>query len=217
MQILTTQQYETLLQQSKLLVSDAYGEKVIRTEDNDIWKIFRRKRTLSSAIWKPYAVRFVQNAHALKQRGIQTVNIKGLYSVPSLKRHMVRYEFLEGMPLTEVPAEEISYPNLAHFIAHLHQQGVYFRSLHFGNILQEISGEFALIDISDMHLEQPPLSIWKRARNFKALFRKKTTAEKIAQYGRSSFIRSYLKAAELNPLKEKLFLKLFALYNSIRA
>jgi hypothetical protein len=53
--------------------------------------------------------------------------------------------------------------SLARFIRHLHRQGVYFRSLHLGNILQLPGGNYGLIDILDLQHKRRPLNSWQIA------------------------------------------------------
>jgi len=57
------------------------------------------------------------------------------------------------------------------FLALLHDKGVYFRSLHLGNVLLMDDGEFALIDIADLHLYPSPLRIALRQRNLRHMQR----------------------------------------------
>ena len=57
------------------------------------------------------------------------------------------------------------------FLALLHEQGVYFRSLHLGNVLLMDDGEFGLIDIADLHLYPSPLRLALRQRNLRHMQR----------------------------------------------
>src|SRR5690606_35574721 len=60
---------------------------------------------------------------------------------------------------------------LAEFITHLHECGVYFRSLHMGNIVLTPDNQLGLIDISDMRCLGRPLSRRMRDRNYRHLLR----------------------------------------------
>src|SRR5690606_3768439 len=56
-------------------------------------------------------------------------------------------------------------PQFAAFILQLHQRGIYFRSLHLGNVLMLPSGEFGLIDFLDLQFKAAPLNPWLIKRN----------------------------------------------------
>ncbi|HZJ92281.1 MAG TPA: toluene tolerance protein, partial [Thiopseudomonas sp.] len=49
--------------------------------------------------------------------------------------------------------------------------GVYFRSIHLGNVVLTPECELGLIDISDMKIFRRPLSKWQRKRNFEHMVR----------------------------------------------
>jgi len=63
--------------------------------------------------------------------------------------------------------------SLAQFIAQLHEHGIYFRSLHPGNVVLQPDGTFGLIDILDCSFRWfgRPLNRWQRERNFRHFFR----------------------------------------------
>ena len=75
--------------------------------------------------------------------------------------------------LNEQPTvEQIElFADLASFITTLHDLGVYFRSLHLGNIVKTPDGALGLIDISDMRCLGKPLSKGMRRRNYQHLLR----------------------------------------------
>ena len=51
-------------------------------------------------------------------------------------------------------------PELIGFVRELHRKGIYFRSLHLGNIILTPQGSLGLIDIADMRfLDRPCRSI----------------------------------------------------------
>ena len=57
------------------------------------------------------------------------------------------------------------------FMAQLHERGVYFRSLHLGNVLLMDDGEFALIDIADLRIFPSALRNALRQRNLRHMQR----------------------------------------------
>ncbi len=176
MEKISQQQYQALIEGALLLEEDAFGVKVLDTGKGEMIKLFRRKRLLSTALFFPYAYRFVANAKKLTKLGIPTVSINKLLCCPSIKRHLVIYQKLEGELLRTVLTQSVDHPEkryekFGRFIAHLHQKGVYFRSAHLKNILALPNGEFGLIDISDMQIKHQPLKQSLRLRNFSHILR----------------------------------------------
>lgn len=81
--------------------------------------------------------------------------------------------------------------HLGILIAELHNKGVYFRSLHLGNVVQDENGQLGLIDISDMVCSSAPLGRLKRSRNFQHLFRYERDVDNLRPYG-DGFIEGYV-------------------------
>lgn len=54
---------------------------------------------------------------------------------------------------------------LAGFFRNLHRKGIYFRSMHLGNIVLTPSGTLGLIDIADLAFQSRALSHNKASRN----------------------------------------------------
>ncbi|MTI15593.1 lipopolysaccharide kinase InaA family protein [Sansalvadorimonas verongulae] len=177
MQILTATDYNRLREGGRVIEADGFGDKVIILQDGTFLKLFRRKRLLTSELIWPYAMRFAENAHALIQRGIPTVEIKSVYKIPSIERTGVHYRPLAGDTLRTWLGEcndlerQHLVRDLGRFIAWLHRSGVYFRSLHMGNILRMPDERFGLIDISDMRCHNYSLSETSRLRNFRHMTR----------------------------------------------
>ena len=51
----------------------------------------------------------------------------------------------------------------------LHDEGIYFRSLHLGNVVLTPQGELGLIDIADVRLHRGPLTRFWRKRNLRRM------------------------------------------------
>jgi hypothetical protein len=86
---------------------------------------------------------------------------------------------------------------LPRFIAELHGEGIYFRSLHFGNIVVLDVGSLALIDVADMRFQRGPLNLWKRARNFRHLLRYEKDAQHLRTIGVGTFVDAHCADAGL--------------------
>jgi tRNA A-37 threonylcarbamoyl transferase component Bud32 len=177
MQSIDHSTYEALRKGAQVLEADGSGDKVLRLADGRMLKLFRRKRLLSSALFFPYAQRFANNTNALQQRGILCPNVIAVYRIPSIERDGVYYAPLAGETVRQLqgtPEEtETLRSQLGAFIAQLHEKGVYFRSLHFGNVVQTPENQLGLIDIADLRCQRHALSDSKRLRNFAHLLRYK--------------------------------------------
>ncbi|WP_158414073.1 lipopolysaccharide kinase InaA family protein [Geoalkalibacter subterraneus] len=184
-----------------MLEKDAYGPKVLLCDEEVIVKVFRRKRFFSRALFSPPARRFAQVAQKLIQRGITTVTVLRYGQCCKPARDLVWYRYLPGETLRwhcQRPGADLPdlMQRLGSFVALLHQRGVLFRSLHWGNILVQPDGEFALIDILDLRLQNQPLRLHQRRRNFRHLLRYEQDAL-ILQPDIESFWRGYKAVARL--------------------
>ncbi len=172
-----------LIAQCKVLEADLYGPKVLLSADGQtIHKLFRRKRWFSSALIKPYALRFVDNADRLRALGFNTLEAGGISWCRGLGYHLVSYPLLVGSSLREhLQRDERDgvFTQLGEIVAQLHQNGVYFRSLHLGNLLRLESNELALIDVADIRFYRGPLSKSRRLRNFRPLLNRPEDRELI--------------------------------------
>lgn len=203
MEKITKAEFNALTDQLKVLEEDNRGVKVLLTDDDKVIKIFRRKRNISSAAFLPYAQRFKNNAEQLTQLGITTVVVERIAYCQELKKHLIIYPLLAGHSLRELLKEQYSaslIKELACFIAQLHEHGVYFRSLHLGNILQTENMELALIDIADLRFYNDPLTKNMRIRNFAHLLRYKKDKRYLVEYGLDKFFSSYLEQANKSGL-----------------
>lgn len=155
--VLNAAHYTQLIAGSHCLEQDSHGPKVLCLRDERILKIFYPRKGLSLSRLFPQALRFARNAQALQDLGIPTLEVERLLRLPHGNELAVLYRPLPGMTLRQLLAahpaqEELLRQTLARFINHLHRTGVYFRSLHLGNIISMPSGELGLIDIADLKI-----------------------------------------------------------------
>lgn len=203
---MSAQDYETLTRGAEVLSSDDHGPKVLSLADGRCLKLFRRKRLLSSATLRPYAARFAGAAARLAARGVPTVEVESLHRVPSIRRDAVVYRFLAGTPLREAVAQAGEDNNAvvallaqhAVFLAGLHARGVYFRSIHFNNVVVLPGGGLGLIDISEARFRPRTLSPEMRARNFRPMLSYAEDRAALEAIGVADFLAHYLRAAGLN-------------------
>lgn len=199
MNALDDSSYHSLVDGAEVIERDPHGDKVLHLRDGSFLKLFRRKRLLSTAIISPPEKRFLNNCSILADKGIPCPRALRTYNFPEIERTAVRYEPLPGHTLrsyipTQEPERQLEIlRDVAAFIAHLHDKGIYFRSLHLGNVILTPSGAYGLIDISDLRTSVLPLSRAKRKRNFKHLLRYKKDIALIRKLGLTAFFDHYNK------------------------
>ncbi|NRH27895.1 polymerase [Pseudomonas sp. MS19] len=201
MTTLTQAQLKAKLEGSQTIEEDGYGLKVARLADGSFLKLFRRKRLLSSSLWAPPSVRFARNAARLIALGIPAPITLDLIVVPELQLNGLQYEPVAGETLRsywrtltqeQLPNELFRFGN---FLGQLHESGVYFRSLHLGNVLIMPDQQFALIDVSDMKIFSRPLSFWQRTRNVQHMVRYKEDTTWLADEHLDSLVQGYAQSA----------------------
>lgn len=201
MKTISETELQALLLEATPIESDGLGLKVARLKDGSFLKLYRRKRIISSALLSPPAKRFAQNATKLQSLDIAAPDIEDLLSIPSLNLNGVRYIPLPGDTLRSrwegaqdaQIAEEVQ--RFGAFLARLHNSGVYFRSLHLGNVILLPDGRFGLIDLSDMWISRKALSRQRRARNLKHILRYPEDIRWLAVEHRDDWVRGYASAS----------------------
>lgn len=157
-------EYQSLREGASVLEADGMGDKVLQLADGNILKLFRRKRLISSALYSPYAKRFAQNAIKLAQIGIAVPEVLLVMRISSIQRDAVLYKPLQGITLRQIAEQEVPEDKhrelrtkLSNLVVHLCRHGMYFRSLHTGNVIVMENGQLGLIDFSDMRFYPFPL------------------------------------------------------------
>jgi tRNA A-37 threonylcarbamoyl transferase component Bud32 len=183
--LLLDAEFEGMMAGAEVLEQDAHGIKVVRLPNGDILKTFRVKHLISSARIYSHARSFCRNADRLQVLGIPTVTIRQLFHFADSGRSAVLYQPLPGNTLRQIAGsgnlQDALLEQLGIFVAGLHRSGIYFRSLHLGNIVQTHAGKLGLIDIADMSIMPWRLSCGQRLRNFRHMCR---LAEDRRQFGR---------------------------------
>lgn len=182
-----------LIAAGKILEQDGHGPKVVLLAEHRYLKIFYHKSRWSTARLQSRATRFARNAAKLKQRGLTTVGILDTFKTHDPRRDCVCYHGLPGETvrsrLREQPKDLTLSRQLGSYIAQLHDAGVMFRSLHFGNIIQLPNGQLGLIDIADLRMNVFKLNPSQRKRNFQHVFRYQQDRDLIQL---DAFIEGYL-------------------------
>lgn len=173
---MTQQDFLALSEGARRLEWDDFGPKVLALADGTIIKLFRRKRMVTSAALFPYASRFARNAEKLQKLGVPVPDVLGVARIQGMGRDMVRYRPLPGRTLRELLEDGLSGERLealkaqfTRFVIGLHDNGVYFRSLHLGNVVLTPEGQLGLIDFSDLRIYPWRLGSYLRARNMRRM------------------------------------------------
>ena len=203
MQTLTETRYQSMREGCRVIEKDGFGDKVLGLRDGTILKIFRVKRSLSSARFFPYSRRFMLNAKLLQQRGIPTIDVIELYQLPTKGLTAVHYRPLPGETLrqrlreVEKGSDEQRdlLEKMAVLTALLHERGILFRSIHLGNIIVMPNGELGLIDISDMRCQPRPLSRRQRLRNLRHMSRYNEDVQALIM---PAFVRNYARQGNVS-------------------
>lgn len=212
MQALNHNTYMALREGARVLEADGSGEKVLQLRDGRFLKLFRRKRFFTSAALYPYARRFADNTQGLQERNIPCPDILAVYRIASIERDAVYYEPLEGKTVRQLIDQpdqaQLLRAQLGALVAKLHATGVYFRSLHLGNIVQTPEQSLGLIDIADLKCQRGALSSSKRLRNFRHMLRyEKDRQWLLGEDSGRTFLDSYRQS--IKPVTDqKLMLKL---------
>lgn len=200
-QVLTPEEFEQLRLSALVLEQDGRGIKVMQLENGNIFKIFRRRHTISLSQIYSYARLFCRNADRLKALAIPTVDIIQLFHFEDSSDTGVLYKPLPGRTLRQLgmsgQLDLALLQAFGAFVARLHHEGVYFRSLHFGNVVLTPEGSLGLIDIADLKLRGQALRVWHRRRNFRHLQRYASDWSMISAEGKQAFAASYFAASEL--------------------
>lgn len=191
-------------QDFKVLEANKYGPKVLETPNDEIIKIFRRKRGISSDFFNPYALRFYRNACKLATLNISAPDIQLVQRCKKEQAFILQYPKLPGVCVSALvrAGNTAILQDAIHFIWQLHQQGVFFRAIHLSNLLYDPTHGFSLIDIADLKIKRKPLSFHARYRNLKHLFLHHKDKELWGTIGIARGIKFYFEKTTLT-LKQK--------------
>jgi hypothetical protein len=166
---LSEQEFAVLIAGARVIESDGQHPKVLQLTDGRYLKYFRRKHLISRDLMVAAAVRFARHARRLGRMRIPTLTVRGLHRIHGSPDTIAVYEPLRGEPLRALLNSGRADTDLMYrvggFIAQLHDRGIYFRSLHPGNIIVD-GPAFGLIDLLDMRFKRGSLWRWQRQRNW---------------------------------------------------
>lgn len=205
--LLTTIDFATMQIGAKILEQDERGSKVLLLENGHILKIFRLRGFFTSSRLYSNARSFCRNAERLQKLAIPTISIIRLYHFEKSSDTAVLYEPLAGETIRNLLAsgalsDEICV-ELGAFIARLHDLGIHFKSLHFGNIVMTPLGELGLIDIADMRIFPWSLHFKTRLRGFRRIFRYNDDVKNLGEDGWWLVFEAYVNSLKFEPDKLK--------------
>lgn len=201
-QLMTKDELTRLQASGKTLEQDERGIKVTLLSDGNMLKVFRLRGWFSSSLIYSNARSFCRNAKRLQRRGIATVQHCQLFHFAGSTDTAVIYSPLVGESVRTLLKNKTFLESdcfvLGEFIAELHAKGVYFKSLHCGNIIKTATG-FGLIDIADMKIY--PWALWSVTcqRNFNRLMRYQEDVDQLKQLGwQHVILQAYFDAKNTN-------------------
>lgn len=204
MKEITTDQLNAMLEHCKVLEEDSRGTKVALLKTGELIKIFRPRRKFWLNRLRPQSQRFADNARQLEKLGIITPKIKEqFWTNRKTAECACTYSPIKGQALLSIIKEspqalEENLADISRFIALLHKKGIYFRSLHLGNIIQTPERKYGLIDFLDLKIQRSPLSKNKIKRNLKH-FRKHLERAGIEHFPWTAFTQFYAQASTAPP------------------
>lgn len=205
--------YSIIHQNDALLLKTTYGRpKLLEKHNGDIIKVFySKKKRFSSNNRKPYALRFCQNALLLRKTNINAPDIQLTQFCADLNSYILTYTKIPGENARVLSASMCDniIPQVAHYIATLHEQGIFFRSIHLENLLYDEKQGFSLLDIVDVTFKNKPLNLFLRYRNLKHMFMISDDREFWQNYGIEHFLKYYFAATRLSRVSQKLLSLLF--------
>jgi len=211
MKTISKQQLKNLCKNGTCIDSIGEYPSVIIHPDGTITKLWKRKKSLfSSDRFRSYAQRFIDNATGLTAKGINVPDILNHAVLEGERISIVSYRALPGNSIRDLlkdSPERVDIPALGRYILSLHDKGIFFRSIHFGNIILLPDNNYGLIDITDVRYYKNPVPLRRRAVNLATPLRYSDDADRIKAAQLPDLIDSYLSALEPNARDKERFLE----------
>tara|TARA_R110002072_G_scaffold173230_2_gene327842 strand:- start:10569 stop:12176 length:1608 start_codon:yes stop_codon:yes gene_type:complete len=203
---ITNNKFQKIIEKSQVIKKNKHGPKLLLNQEHYI-KIFYKKSGMSSTKFKSYADKFIINSIKLQKLNISTIKPEKVFYIKNHNHprdpHFITYKSIPGQDLRNIITNnnsiniEDNHDLILRFIEELvtlHQKGVFFRSLHLGNILLEANSKnLALIDIADVRFKKlnKPLGFNKSLRNIKHIFNDPNDFQVWLNFGHNKFIDIY--------------------------
>lgn len=218
MNLITKEQFIELLQHTKSTVIKEHdttkAPKVLTFADDEIIKIFYPKKKWLTSNWlNPRAKRFARNAIYLKRNGVHAPEVTKLNYCPELKIHVLHYKKISGQEIRTLVQEDANamLRKVIIFIANLHEKGIFFRSIHLGNIIY-CNEQISLIDITDVRFKKKPLNYFLRLRNLKHLLCNREDRGVWKSFGSEECLAIYFEHTHLSAFSKRTLSKKLLTY-----
>ena len=210
MKTITSEALDSLCQNGKAIDIKSGYPAVVLHPDGTVTKIWARKKSLlSSSRLRPYSNRFIKNAHGLAKKGIVVPEILNHAKVKNSHVRLVTYQSIPGKSIRELlesSPEEVDVVSLCQYINDLQDNGILFRAIHLGNIIQlDSDHHYGLIDFTDLQFYEKPISLSKRAMNIAVPLHYREDINKIEQAGLPNFLTTYMGILKLEPEEKRKF------------
>lgn len=218
MNTITQSELDALCASGQAIDSKGGYPAVVLHPDGSVTKIWaRKKKWLSTSKLYPYAKRFIKNAQQLSARGITVPAIQKYAKLKGSHVRIVTYQGIEGESIRELLAknpQQIDMKSLCQYILHLHEKGILFRGMHFGNIVQLDEGGYGLIDFTDVCFFRKPVPLLRRAANIAFPIRYRQDAKAIKKAGLPRFRKTYMSLLNLEKQNKKQFKQTYKTYKN---
>ncbi|MDG1205015.1 MAG: hypothetical protein P8N51_06550 [Pseudomonadales bacterium] len=206
MQKIDHHELDQFIEANSLLFGTVQRPGIMLTSKNEIVKFIYPRKKFSKAIFFSQAANFEKNAKALLEKGITGPIVSKTAHCQAANTYYVVYEKLAGEEVRDLcdQSQLQHLTELAHYLAELHDKGIYFRALHLGNVLKLEDGNFALIDIADLKTKSRSLSAFARGRNIAHMFNVSEDKVYFQQFGVNRFLEAYFQRAKLTDTKKGL-------------
>lgn len=205
MQKISEQEFSTLCQGATILMESDSLPKVLETPSGDIIKIFPPRKSWIKTRLGLHGKRFVKNGNKLVKKGFSSVHVDQFYYCASLKSYVAIYQKLPGEEMRTLVSQGQTQllPEVAVFMARLHEAGIYFRAVHLANLIKEDSG-INMIDVSNIKFRRHALGVVARFRNLVHMMNERNDKQYYEEFGVAAFVDGYLKVSKLTPVRRHL-------------
>ena len=180
--------------------------KMYCTQDHEMVRIFYPKTKFwSRSRWFPKALQFQRNSQRLATLGIPAARVNKIFYQPERKLYLLSYPKIPGIDCRQLtgPEQQRALTQLPEYLHHLHQRGIFFRSLHLANVLWLADRSFALIDIGDVRFYSRALPSSVCLRNLLHLFMCRDDQQVLQSYGIERFVKDYGSRAKLSAKQQQ--------------
>ena len=175
---------------------------VVLHPDKTVTKLWIKRSRIGHIVPSlTYAARFIRAASKLKTAGIAVPEILSFQEIEGTKVQVVRYTEIAGTSIRELLEQDpnsVNVEKIAAFFLHLHEKGILFRAIHFGNIIAQPDGTFGLIDFSNVTFKKRPANLMERAKNLATPLRYRDDLANYEKAGLPDLVITYLKNTELD-------------------